>query len=279
MVAPRAVWKGFLKFGSVACAIKLVGATSESEKIHFRILNRKTRQPVKSAYVDEGTDEAVESGDQVKGYQTDKGDYVMIEPEEIKQLKLSSEHTLEIDDFVALDTVDQRYLEKPYHVVPADAGAQETFAVIREAMARKKVAGRACIVLYQRGREVVIQPEGKGNGMLMTTLRNHNEMIAENSVFEGLSKVKTDSEMIEIAELLIDKKAGRFDPGKFEDVYENALIEMIKAKQHGKKPPKAAPTPKENVVDLAGILRKSLEHEGISKGAGKPVSKRGKKAA
>lgn len=278
MVAPRAIWKGFLKFGSVTCAIKLVGATSENEKIHFRILNRKTRQPVRSAYIDEGTEKTVESADQVKGYQTDKGDYIMVEPDEIKQLKLSSEHTLEVDDFVGLDTVDQRYFEKPYHVIPADAGAEETFAVVREAMARKKVAGRACIVLYQRGREVIIQPEGKG--MLMTTLRNHNEMVGEKSIFEGLAKVKTDPEMIEVAELLIDKKAGTFDPSKFEDTYENALIEMIKAKQQGKKPPKAAPKPKENVINLAEILRKSLEQEGISKdGKQQPASKRKKKAA
>ncbi|MDQ6436728.1 Ku protein [Mesorhizobium sp. LHD-90] len=275
MAAPRAVWKGFLKFGSVACAVKLVGATSEAEKIHFRILSRKTREPVKSAYLDEGTDKVVETEDQVKGYELDNGEFLLLEPDEIKALKQSSEHTLEVDKFVDLTAIDQRYLDKPYHVVPADPAAREPFAVICEALARKKAAARSCIVLYQRGREVLIQPEGEA--LLMTTLRNHNQMVAAGSVFDGLKKVKTDAEMIEIAELLIDKKKTKFDPSKFEDSYENALIEMIKAKQQGKAPPKPAPKPKENVVNLADVLRKSLEKEGISRGKG--AAKKGKKAA
>ncbi|WP_442582652.1 non-homologous end joining protein Ku [Mesorhizobium sp. ASY16-5R] len=275
MVAPRAVWKGFLKFGSVACAIKLVGATSESEKIHFRILNRRTREPVKSAYLDEGTSKVVEAEDQVKGYELGNGEFLLLEPDEIKALKLSSEHTLEVEDFVDLDAVDQRYLDKPYHVVPADPAARESFAVIREALRQKKAAVRSCIVLYQRGREVLIQPEG--DALLMTTLRNRNEMVEAGSVFDGLKKVKTDPEMIEIAELLIDKKTTMFDPSKFEDSYENALIAMIKAKQQGKQPPKPAPRPKENVVNLADVLRKSLAQEGISREKG--AAKKGRGAA
>jgi DNA end-binding protein Ku len=274
MAAPRAVWKGFLKFGSVACAVKLVGATSEAEKVHFRILNRKTREPVKSAYVDEGTDKIVEAEDQVKGFELDNGEFLVIEPDEIKRLKLTSEHTLEVDAFVDIDAIDQRYLEKPYHMVPADKVAREPFAVIREALLRKKAAARSCIVLYQRGREVVIQPED--GGLLMTTLRSRNEVLDADAVFDELKKVKTDAEMIEIAELLIDKKATTFDPSKFEDTYENALIEMIRAKQQGKAPPRAAPRPKENVVNLADVLRKSLEKEGISR---KATPKKGRKRA
>jgi DNA end-binding protein Ku len=274
MAAPRAVWKGFLKFGSVACAVKLVGATSEAEKVHFRILNRKTREPVKSAYVDEGTDKIVETENQVKGFELDNGEFLVIEPDEIKRLKLTSEHTLEVDAFVDIDAIDQRYLEKPYHMVPADKVAREPFAVIREALLRKKAAARSCIVLYQRGREVVIQPEN--GGLLMTTLRSRNEVLDADAVFDELKKVKTDAEMIEIAELLIDKKATTFDPSKFEDTYENALIEMIRAKQQGKAPPRAAPRPKENVVNLADVLRKSLEKEGISR---KATPKKGRKRA
>ncbi|PSJ60593.1 Ku protein [Kumtagia ephedrae] len=276
MAAPRAVWKGFLKFGSVACAVKLVGATSEAEKVHFRILNRKTREPVKSAYVDEGTDKIVETEDQVKGFELDNGEFLVIEPDEIKRLKLTSEHTLEVDAFVDIDAIDQRYLEKPYHMVPADKVAREPFAVIREALLRKKAAARSCIVLYQRGREVVIQPED--GGLLMTTLRSRNEVLDADAVFDELKKVKTDAEMIEIAELLIDKKATTFDPSKFEDTYENALIEMIRAKQQGKAPPRAAPRPKENVVNLADVLRKSLEKEGISR-KDKATPKKGRKKA
>ncbi len=280
MAALRAVWKGFLKFGSVSCGIKLINATSESEKIHFRILNRTDRLPVKAAYLDEETGEIVDTEDQVKGYETDKGEYLLIEPDEIKKLKLTSNHTLELEEVVDIAEIDQRYLEKPYYVVPADAVSVEPFAVIREALKQKNAAARSCIVLYQRGREVVIQPYGKG--MLMTTLRNANEMISEKSVFGDIKTPKADPDMIEIASLLIDKKVGKFDPSKFEDRYENALIEMINAKKAGKKPPKPFAPPKENVINLADVLRKSLAKEGVKapkKAARKPARTKARKSA
>ena len=261
MVAPRAVWKGFLKVGSVSCGVKLVGATSETGKVHFKILNRKDGLPVKSAYVDEQTGDVVETQDQTKGFELEKDDFIEIEPDEIKKLKLTSAHTLEVDEFVALDDIDTRYLEKPYYLIPADGAALEAFSVLREAMKKKRVAARSCVVLYQRGREVVIQPFGKG--MLLTELRTRNEMVSEKSVFEDLTSPKYDKDLLEIAELLIDKKVTKFDPSKFEDTYEDALIAMIDAKRKGKKPPKAAPPPRENVVDLASVLRKSLAKEGI----------------
>lgn len=265
-MALRAIWKGFLKFGSVSCGIKLVNAASESEKIHFRILNRKDRLPVKSTYVDEITGEVVETEDQMKGYQLEDGDYLLIEPEEVKKLKQATEHTLDVDETVPLASIDQRYLDKPYYVVPADPMSREPFAVIREALAKKKAAARASIVLYQRGREVVIRPYGD-SGLMMTTLRNANEVVSEKSIFDDIKAPKADPEMIEIASLLIDKKVAKFDPSGFEDRYENALIEMINAKKAGRKLPKPAAPPKENVVNLADVLRKSLEKEGIKPAA------------
>ena len=260
-MALRAVWKGFLKFGAVSCGIKLINAASESEKIHFRILNRKDRLPVKAAYVDEITGDIVSAEDQVKGYELNKGEYLVIEPDDIKKLKPTTEHMLEVAETVDLGSIDQRYLDKPYYIVPADAMSKEPFAVIRQALAKKKAAARASIVLYQRGREVVIRPYG--DGMMMTTLRNAKDVVSEKAIFDGIKVPKTDPEMVEIATLLIDKKIGKFDPSKFEDRYENALIEMINAKKAGKKLPKPAAPPKENVVNLADVLRKSLEKEGI----------------
>lgn len=258
--APRAIWKGFLKLGVVSCGVKLVGATSEAGKIHFRILNRKDRLPVKSAYIDEGTGKLVETEDQVKGYETDKGEFLLIEPDEIKALKLQTEHTVDIDGFVEKASVDPVYFEKPYYMIPADAASAEAFAVIREALARKKMAAMACIVLYQRTHYALIEPKDKG--MLMTTLRNYNEVVAASSAFEGLKKIKVDKDMAEIASMIIDKKRTSFDPSSFEDTYENALIAMIEAKRKGKKLPKAAPRPKENVVNLMEVLKKSLAQEG-----------------
>jgi DNA end-binding protein Ku len=251
-----------MKVGSVSCGVKIVGAVTEAEKIHFKVLNRRTGNTVKSAYVDEGTRKEVPADQQVKGYEIDKGDYVEIDPEEIKALKLSSEHTLEVDSFVPIADIDTRYLEKPFYLLPADRPSDEPFAVLREAMQRAGMAARSCIVMYQRGHEVVIQPYGEG--MLMTWLRPQNWMIAENSIFEDIPTGKQDPELLEIAALLIDKKQTEFDPSKFEDRYEEALVEMIEAKRKGKEvPKKAPPPPKENVVNLADVLRKSLQQEGI----------------
>lgn len=274
MAAPRAVWKGFMKVGSVSCGVKMIAATSEASKVHFKILNRQDGLPVKSAYVDEQTGELVGPEDQVKGFETDKEDFIQIEPDEIKALKLTSEHTLEIDGFVPVSEIDTRYLEKPYYLIPADGASAEAFNVLREAMKSKGVAARSCVVLYQRGREVLIQPLGMG--MLLTELRNHNEMTSEAAVFQDLKKAQYDPDLLEIAALLIDKKATKFDPSKFEDRYEDALIAMIEAKRKGKKPPKAAPKPRENVIDLAEVLRKSLAKEGI---AAKPRTGRKRKSA
>jgi DNA end-binding protein Ku len=277
MAAPRAAWKGHVKFGSVAFGVKLIGAVTEADKIHFRILNRKTREPVRSAYVDEKTGDIVEAQDQVKGYELSSGDLLEIEPDDIKALKPVSEHMLEVSEFVDQADVDQRYLEKPYYLLPADRASAESYALFRDALARKKAAARSSVVLYQRGREVVITPSGKG--LVLTTLRNHNEVMSEKSAFEGLKDQKVDPEMAEIAGLIVEKKSGRFDPSKFEDTYENALIEMIKAKQQGKKPPKPAPKPKENVVNLADVLRKSLEKEGGKAPAREKARKRTARAA
>lgn len=149
MVAPRAAWKGFLRVGSVTCGVKVVGVVSEAEKVRFNILNRKTGNPVKVAYVDEGTEETVTSENQIKGYEADKDDFIQIEPDEIKALKLTSEHTLDVDEFVPVDEIDTRYLEKPYYLVPADKPSTEAFIVLRDAMAKQKMAARSCVVMYQ----------------------------------------------------------------------------------------------------------------------------------
>ncbi|WP_214472712.1 Ku protein [Mesorhizobium sp. dw_380] len=275
MVAPRAAWKGFLKVGSVSCGVKIVGATSEASKIHFKILNRKDGLPVKSVYGDEETGEPVDPGDQVKGFEVEKDEYLQIEPDDIKALKLTSKHTLEVGEFVPVEEIDTRYLEKPYYLIPSDGTAAEAYGVIRDAMKNKRVAARSCVVLYQRGREVLIQPLGKG--MVMTELRNQREMVSEDSVFGDLKKQKYDPELLEIAGLLIDKRVTTFDPSEFEDTYEDALIAMIDAKRKGKQPPKSAPKPRENVINLAEVLKKSLRQEGLAK-PGKSASPKRKTA-
>jgi DNA end-binding protein Ku len=262
MAAPRAAWTGFLRVGSVSCGVKIVGLVTEAEKIHFNILNRRTGNKVRSVYVDEQTSEQVPPDQQQKGWEADKDNFIAIDSQEIKALKLTSEHTLDVDEFVPISDIDTRYLEKPYYLLPADKPSTEAFTVLREAMEKTKMAARSCVVMYQHGHEVVIQPYGKG--MLLTWMRPHNQVTQVGDIFKGIPGGKQDQELIDVASMLIDKKLTTFDPSRFEDRYEEALAELIDAKRKGKELPKPKAPPKpENVVNLADILKKSLTAEGL----------------
>jgi DNA end-binding protein Ku len=262
-MAPRPAWKGYLKLSLVTCAVELTNVVTHTEKVSFRVLNRKTGNTVKRIYVDAETGKPLGDGDEIKGYEIDKDDFVHIEEDEIEAVQIESSHTMALDGFVDKSSIEQIYLDTPYYVAPADKVSEEAFAVIRDAMAGKKMAGLARIVLYQRERPVVIEPLGKG--MVLTTLRYDNTVRQPDTVFGDIKSVKTDQEMTDLAELIIDKKKATFDPSKFDDKYEDALLELIRAKKAGKKAPtaKAAPKPS-NVVNLFDALKKSLSSDGGS---------------
>ncbi|MBN9220873.1 MAG: Ku protein [Mesorhizobium sp.] len=270
-MAPRPAWKGYLKLSLVTCAIELTNVVTHTEKVSFRILNRKTGNTVKRIYVDAETGKPLGEGDEIKGYELDDGDFVHIEEDEIEAVEIESSHTMSLDGFVEKASIEQIYLDTPYYVAPADKVSEEAFAVIRDAMAGKKMAGLARIVLYNRERPVVIEPLGKG--MVLTTLRYDNTVRQPETVFGDIKAVKTDQEMTELAELIIDKKKAKFDPSKFDDKYEDALLELIRARKAGHKAPKAKAAPKpSNVVNLFDALKKSLSSDGGGK-AGKAAAK------
>lgn len=270
-MAPRPAWKGYLKLSLVTCAIELTNVVTHAEKVSFRILNRKTGNTVKRIYVDAETGKPIEDGDEIKGYEVSDGDFVHVEEDEIEAVQIESSHTMNLDGFVDKASIEQIYLDTPYYVAPADKVSEEAFAVIRDAMAGKKMAGLARIVLYSRERPVVIEPLGKG--MVLTTLRYDNTVRQPETVFGEIKSVKTDQEMTDLAELIIDKKHAKFDPSKFDDKYEDALLELIRAKKAGRKAPKAKAPPKpSNVVNLFDALKKSLNQDGGGK-AGKSSSK------
>jgi len=276
-MAPRPAWKGYLKLSLVTCAIELTNVVTHTEKVSFRILNRKTGNTVKRIYVDAETAKPLEEGDEIKGYEVDHDEFVHIEEDEIEAVQIETSHTMSLDGFVDKASIQQIYLDTPYYVSPADKVSEEAFAVIRDAMTGKKMAGLARIVLYQRERPVVIEPLGKG--MVLTTLRYDNTVRQPDTVFGDIKAVKTDDEMTDLAELIIDKKQAKFDPSKFDDKYEDALLELIRAKKAGRKAPKpkAAPKPS-NVVNLFDALKKSLSADGGA-GKGKKPAKRSAKTA
>jgi DNA end-binding protein Ku len=265
-MAVRSAWKGYIKLSLVTCAVELFNATTATEKVSFRILNRATGNTVTRQYVDSETGKVVGDDDEIKGYETSSGHYLLIEEAEIEAVQIESNHTLNLEGFVEKSEIDPIYLDTPYYLAPADEVSEEAFAVIRDALAAKKMAGMARMVLYRRERPVVI--EARDRGMLLTTLRFDKLVRKPETIFGHIDKVKTDSEMIELASHIIDRKKSKFDPSEFDDKYEDALLDLIKAKKAGKKVPVSAPTPKpSNVINLFDALKKSLNSDGDGKAA------------
>lgn len=281
-MAVRPSWKGYLKLSLVTCAVEIFNATTYAEKVSFHVVNRKTGHLVKRKYVDAQTGRPVDDEDQVKGYERAGGDYVLIEEDEIESVQVESSHTLNIQGFVEKSEIDPIYLDTPYYLAPADDVSEEAFAVIRDSLKRKKMAAMARIVLYRRERPVVIEPRDRG--MLLTTLRFDKLVRKPSQVFDDIPKVEADDEMTTLASHIIDSKVMKFDPSKFEDKYENALLALIKAKKAGRKPPEPKEAPKpSNVIDLFDALKRSLGEKGGDSESSKPrrgASKaRGKAAA
>lgn len=269
-MAPRPAWKGYLKLSLVTCAVELTNVVTHAEKVSFRVLNRKTGNTVKRIYVDAENGKPLREGDEIKGYEVNDGDFVRIEEDEIEAVQIESSHTMALDGFVDKSSIQQIYLDTPYYVTPADKVSEEAFAVIRDAMADKKMAGLARIVLYNRERPVVIEP--RGMGMVLTTLRYDDTVREPDSVFGDIKDVKSNPEMTDLAERIIDKKKAKFDPSQFEDKYENALLELIRARKAGRKAPKAKAEPKpSNVVNLFDALKKSLSSDAVASEASTPA--------
>ncbi|PPD13683.1 MAG: Ku protein [Methylobacterium sp.] len=263
-MAPRPIWKGYLKLSLVACAVELTGATDHSEKVSFRTLNRKTGNTVKRQYIDGVTGKPVQDEDEVKGFEVGEGQFVLIEEEEIDAVQIESSHTLSIEHFVNRADVPQIYFDQPYYMLPADEVSDEAFYVIQKAMQDEGKAGLARIVLYRRERPVMIEPFGRG--MLLTTLRYDKTVRRPDDVFESTPPKKLDRELVALAAHIIAQKQAAFDPSGFEDRYENALVALIEAKKKGHKPVvSAARSPVPNVVNLFDALKKSLAEVGGAK--------------
>jgi DNA end-binding protein Ku len=276
-MAPRPSWKGLLKLSLVSCGVSLFPATTTSQRVHFHIINRETGNRIHNDVVDAETGELVAPEDRVKGYEIAKGHYVLIDNDEFDQVALESTHTIEINQFVPMADVDRIYLDESYYIVPQDEVSREAFAVIREAMHKEDLAGLARVVVYRRERLLLLRPRGKG--LLATTLRYHNEVRNEDDYFDDIPATKVPTDMLKLATHILDTKKGEFDPSKFEDRYENALLDLIKAKSAGKPPPPAPETKPSNVVNLMDALRRSAQTERRRPAGTRKKATRAKKTA
>lgn len=273
-MAPRANWKGFLKVGELVCPVALYTAASTSERIAFHLLNRKTGHRLHRQFVDTETGKVVEREDQVKGYEAGENDYIALDPEEIAAAVPESDKTLEIEAFIPCDDIDDLYFDKPYYLTPSDRHGAEAFTLIREGMKTKKVAALAETVLFRRVRTLLIRPEGKG--LVATTLNYDYEVRSAEEAFSEIPAMKLKGEMLELAEHIIKTKSGRFDPKTFDDRYDAALAEVVKAKIEGRKVKPVKPKAEGKVIDLMEALRQSAgkQEKPAKRGAKKPAARK-----
>lgn len=256
-MAPRASWKGFLKVSELVFPAALYAGATTSGRISFHVLNRKTGHRVKRQYIDEETEKPVEPEDQAKGYETQDGEYVVVEPEEIAETVPESDKTIRIEAFVRCDDVDTVYFDRPYYLAPSGVVSADSFGVIREGMRRKKVAALGRVVLFRRLRTILMRPEGPG--LVANTLNFDYEVRQAEEVFADLPEKKIEGEMLDLAKYIIETKSGTFDPRSFDDRYDQALAELIKAKLEGREIKRPPPPKEKKVVSLMDALRRSAE--------------------
>jgi DNA end-binding protein Ku len=274
---PRANWKGFLRLSLVTCPVALYPATSESEKISFNQLNRKTGHRIKYAKVDADTGEEVANEDIVKGYKVDTDTFIEVTKEELENVALESTRTIEIDEFVDRSEIDPRYLIRPYYLRPDGKVGHDAFAVIRETIREMNKVAIGRVVLTSREHIIALEPLDKG--LMGTLLRYPYEVRSQDEYFDEIQDVKVTKDMLDLARHIVNQKAGRFEPDKFEDQYETALVDLINQKRAGK-PITAKERPRgENVVDLMEALRRSVGGAAAETKASKKPTKKPRKAA
>jgi DNA end-binding protein Ku len=263
-MAPRANWRGFLTLGELSCSVGLFTAASTSDRMSFHIINRRTGNRVHRQMVDSDTDKEVDRDDIVKGYEIAGGEYVILTPDEIKAAVPDSDKTMELETFITYGDVNTLYLDRPYYLAPTDDAAADVFDLIRQGLKARNVAALARTVLFRRLRTLLIRPHD--DGLIASTLNYEYEVRTPDEIFAPIRDLKIEGEMLDLAQHIIDTKRGHFDPTKFDDRYETALQELVKAKIEGRKPPKRPKPEESNVTSLMDALR-------LSAGAGKSKAK------
>jgi DNA end-binding protein Ku len=279
----RPIWRGQIRLALVSIPVELFPATRSGASVQFHQVHEPSGKRIKYEKVVPGIG-PVDRDEIVKGYETSKGHYVLLDPEEIESVKLESRKTLDLVQFVDDDGIDAMYFDKPYYVVPADDLAEEAYVVLRDALT---AAGKIGVgQLAMRGQEYVVALKPCGRGLLLETLRYADEVHKSSGFFRDIGDTKPDPDLLDMASMLIERKAGEFDPSEFHNRYVDALHRLIEEKQK-KKGEKiiedpdadAAPPKGSNVIDLMAALKKSLGDEKKGKAAAaKPKKATAKKA-
>lgn len=258
-MAARPYWKGQIRLALVSIPVEIYSATKSGAAVAFHQIYEPTGQRIKYEKTVPGIG-PVDVDKIIKGFEYEKGEYVLLDEKEIEGVRLESKKTLELTQFVDTHDIDPIYFDKPYYVVPADDLAEEAFVVLREALKRSRKIGLGQLAM--RGREYVVSIKGCGRGLIMETLRYADEVHKAASYFREIGETKPDDDLMELAQTLIDKKTGTFDATDFHDRYVDALKDLIEQKKKGKTitidDDKGADPRGGNVVDLMAALKKSL---------------------
>ena len=269
-MAARAYWQGQIRLALVSIPVEIYSASKSGAKIRFNQIHEPSGKRISYEKVVPGVG-PVDRDDIIRGYEVSKGNYVLLEDEEIEAVKIESKRTLELVQFVDSCEIDPLYFEKPYYVAPQDELAEEAFVVLREALRKaKKVAlGQLSV----RGSEKLVAIKPCGKGLLLETLRYADEVRAGQSFFDDIEEAKPKKELLDLASTLIQQKSAPFDASEFEDRYVDALRKLIdkKSKSKNKKTiiedvddPESSGG---NVIDLMAALKKSVGEEKPKKAA------------
>jgi DNA end-binding protein Ku len=259
---PRASWSGFLRLSLVSCPVYLSPATTESKRIRLHQLNPETGTRVKQQLVDAETGEVVDRGHIAKGYEYDRGRYVMIEDEELKGLQIESSKIIDLTQFVSREEVDPVYLDTPYYVYPDGQLAAEAFRVIGEAMDAQGLVGIGRVTIASREHLVLVEPHG--SGLLMSTLRSADEV--REAEFGPKGNERADAEMVAVAETIMERRKSSFDPASFRDRYQDALRELVESKVRGTAKALRSIAEPPEVINLMEALKRSLAMENEDEG-------------
>ena len=261
-LSARPVWQGHLRLSLVSCPIALYKATSKANDISFHLLNRATDNRIRMVPTDPETG-PLDRSDLVRGYEIEKNRYVIVSDEELDAVKLETTHTLDIERFVDADSIDRLFWDEPYVLLPTDDMAANAYGVIRDAMARTRRIALGRVVMHTRERLIAIEPREKG--LVAFSLRMRDEVVNMEKALEAIPAVKSNPQMVEVAEKIIAQLEGPFAPDEFRDRYEQALRDLIRRKEKGEKPTIAAPPAEpSNVIDLMAALKKSLGARGAA---------------
>jgi DNA end-binding protein Ku len=274
----RAIWRGSISFGLVNIPIALYPATRR-EELKFRLLREKDLSPVNYKRVAEKDGREVPWDEIVKGYEYEKGKFVVLKPEDFQRVDLEATQTIDISDFVDLEEIDPMFFYKPYYLEP-QKGGDKAYALLRDSLAKSNKVGIAKVVIKTRQYLAGVKAEGD---LLVLELMHFAEELAEADKLRVPKKLEPGKREMEMARALIKSMSGKWHPDKYRDDYRDAVMDMIeeKVESDGKeteKKPKPK-KPKSNVIDLVSVLQESLKKTQGSKKKPKSWQSRHKKAA